>query len=154
MQKWQGCTSLTKQLVQACPCRCPLGRAGRETEDGEKDIRELTPASSSCSGGGSWGKILRWFPFPSQEAGRTCLGSILKGGIVLQTQPSVCVCVYIHMGGPCPPHQPLPLPHNQMQTLPPLPLNQPQLSTSGPHLSPPSDGASTPADPPPHIRGL
>ena len=29
--------------VQACPCRCPLGRAGWETKDAEKDIGGLTP---------------------------------------------------------------------------------------------------------------
>ena len=59
-------------------------------------------------------KTLGSFPSPSQQDGKTCLGSIWKGGIVL-TQPGIqhrCarMCGY-SLGGLHPPPGPLHLPH-------------------------------------------
>lgn len=63
-------------------------------------------------------------PSLPKEAGRTCLGSILKGGIVLLIQPSICVmCTHV---GACILHSSsLHLPHGQCRHFPPMSFNQP-----------------------------
>lgn len=96
-------------LLHGPPLQVPL--RGSEWE-AKKALRQkmgslclgLTPSSSSCLGGTSWGRYSGAFPSPSQEAGGNLPGQHLEWGNC-PPNPAVCVCacacvcVYTHTRG-------------------------------------------------------
>ena len=101
MQKWQGCTSLTKRAgFRLAPAGVPWGgQAGKQRS--EKDIRELTLASSSCSGGRRWGKDIQVLSPPFPRGWENLPGQHLeRGNCPPAPTQRVSVCVHTRGGVP------------------------------------------------------